>query len=109
MAQWLGQFSGLSHATRVEDAERALRAAVSAHHTALAYERPHHLNALRKLATRLLRARLKALKASLALANRIATAEALARRARHIAHLHAAQAVAVAGGVDAILLEFGVS
>lgn len=108
MAQWLGQFSGLTHATRVEDAERTLEAAVASFLACSAEERARRVKALRKMAARVLRARLQYLKAGLAAAQQIPTAEALAKRATQIEHLRAAQEAAVTGGVDAILDELGV-
>src|SRR6185503_15786378 len=74
MAQWLGQFTGATHSTRVEDAERTLRNAVKAFLSSpLETERQ---KAVHRLAERVLRARLQFLKAALASARRIPTAEA---------------------------------
>src|SRR5258708_833125 len=66
VAQWLGQFSGHTHATRVEDAEHALRHAVTAFRTAAPRARGRKAESVRNLAERLLAARLKLLKARLA-------------------------------------------
>lgn len=63
MAQWLGQFSGHTHATKVEDAEESLRHAVTVFHTAEASDRNRKAKAVRRLAQRLLSARMKLLKA----------------------------------------------
>ena len=109
MAQWLGQFSGFTHATRVEDAEETLRMAVDSFGAAPPEDRARRIKPLRKLAERVLRARLQFLKAGLAAAERIPTAEALEKRARQIERLRLAQETARAGGVDAILSEFRLS
>ena len=109
VAQWLGQFSGHTHATRVEGAEATLRAAVGSFQQCPVEERARRLKALRKMADQVLRARLQWLKAGLAAAHRIPTAEALGKRATQIERLRSAQEAAVAGGIDAILVEFGVA
>ena len=66
MAQWLGQFSGHTHATKLEDAETALRHAVAVFRAAGPDDHGRKSKAVRNLAERLLAARLKLLKARLA-------------------------------------------
>ena len=60
MAQWMGQYSGESHATKVADLEAALRVAIAAMQkaaTGAGYDRKRV--AVEKLAARLLGARVK--------------------------------------------------
>jgi hypothetical protein len=108
VAQWLGQFSGRTHATRVEDAEETLKAAIGSFHDCCGEERARRAKALRKMAARVLRARLQYLKASLVAAQRVPTAEALAKHTTQLEHLRSAQDATVEGGLGAILSEFGV-
>jgi hypothetical protein len=63
MAQWLGQFTGLTRATKVADAENALRVAAAALRAAGPDEASAKARAVRRLAQRLLAVRLKAIKA----------------------------------------------
>ena len=65
MAQWIGQFSGLTHKTKVHDLEESLRLAVAAYATARETERASRAHGVHQLAERLLAARLKALRAQL--------------------------------------------
>ncbi|HWG43928.1 MAG TPA: hypothetical protein VN688_14215 [Gemmataceae bacterium] len=109
MAQWLGQFSGNTHATKVQDAEAALRHAVTVFHATDSSEaRANKAKAVRGLATRLLSARLRLLKA------RISAAED--HQLRHagspnggIESLRLREAKMRVEGLNAVLVEFGVS
>ena len=65
MAQWLGMYSGLTHATKVQDIEVSLRKAVTAFAAASELERAEKAKGVRKLSEQLLAARLKALHARL--------------------------------------------
>lgn len=67
MAQWLGQFSGHTHATRVEETEVALRHTVAVFCAAVSRKaQVTKAKAVRMLANRLLSARLRLLKAQIA-------------------------------------------
>lgn len=84
MAQWMGQYSGKSHATKVADLEAALRVAIAAmRKAALGADYDRKRVAVEKLAARLLSARVKLYK------DRKSSKK-------------------IAGGVEAILKEFGV-
>ena len=63
MAQWSGQFTGLSHRTKVADAEATLRTAVAALRVAAPAEVATKAKAVRRLAARILGLRVKMLKA----------------------------------------------
>jgi hypothetical protein len=66
VAQWLGQFSGNTHATRVEDAEDALRHAVTVFRSAASdEERARKGKSLRRIAERVRSSRLKLFRARL--------------------------------------------
>jgi hypothetical protein len=107
MAQWLGQFSGHTHATRVDDAEAALHHAVAVflRATGSDKQRERKASSVRNLAARLLSARLKLMNARIAdlqpvaeeSENRIGGLEALQQRITK----------AKAEGVNGILAEFG--
>ncbi len=107
MAQWLGQFTGHTHATRVAETEETLRTAFRALETCDPSERPHKEKAIRKIAARLLRARMQFLKAHLVELTRVATAEAHEKRAKEIERMRIAREVTETGGVAAILAEYG--
>jgi hypothetical protein len=108
MAQWLGQFSGHTHETKVEDAEALLRHAIEvfrAEGSHPDYEKK--AKALRRLAQRLLTARLKLVKAQLAAATDVQSGVALAQRAKQIAGLERKYEAMRQKDVVAILREFG--
>jgi hypothetical protein len=101
VAQWRGQFSGLTHDTKVEDAEDTLRTAVAAFRAAGPEAAPAKAKAVRRLTARLLTARLKALKA------RRAAATPVNGPSIRFEQLVQQEAAMRAAGVDAILAEFG--
>ena len=109
MAQWYGQFSGSNLLTKVEDAEDRLREAAASFDNAPAEDRSRRVKQLRHLAQSLLRARLQLLKTRLGALQRIPMAEALEKRTEEIQRLKAIRETAIAGGVDAILVEFDLS
>ena len=107
MAQWLGQYTRNTHATRVEDSEGLLRHAVEAFRTAgPGADRAKKAKAVKRLADRLLWSRLKFLKARLATAQDTQSGAALAGREAEIAALERRHAAVREGGIEAILLEF---
>jgi gamma-glutamyl phosphate reductase len=63
MAQWMGQFSGFTHETKVQDLEESLRQAVKAFASASELDRERKAKAVRHLSERLLTSRLKVLRA----------------------------------------------
>lgn len=108
MAQWIGQFRGFTHAGRAEEAETTLRNAVAASAAAPSGDGAARIKHLRKLADRVLRARLQLLRAALDAARRIPTTDAIEKQAKQIDRLIAAHDATVAGGAEAILLELGI-
>ena len=63
MAQWHGQFSGLTHGTKLADAEATFRTALASFRAATSAESNKKAEAVRRLAARVLRLRVKLLKA----------------------------------------------
>ncbi len=63
VAQWIGQFTGLSHCTKLADAEATLRTAVATFRAANPAESTTKAKAVRRLAARVLNLRVKLLKA----------------------------------------------
>lgn len=108
MAQRMGQFSGHTHETKVEDAEGSLRRAVEAFRSAgTSPDREKQAKAIHRLAGRLMTARLKSAKARIAAATDAQPGAALSGRAGEIASLERKYAAMCEGGLDAILREFG--
>jgi hypothetical protein len=105
VAQWLGQFSGHTHATKVQDAEDALRHAVAAFRAAGSNDRRRKAKAVQNLAERLLSARLKLLKARLAKLEPAAEGREVNRGG--IEALQARETRTRAEGVGGLLAEFG--
>lgn len=100
MAQWKGQFSGRTHATKVKSLEATLAVAVKALHAAPTNEADKKLKAARGVAERLLAARLHMLRARI-------SAAAEKQDESDIGTLLSREAAARMNGVDAILCEFG--
>jgi hypothetical protein len=98
MAQWQGQYSGHTHATKIADAESLLRAAVAKYNAITDEEmRRKKAKAIRGLAKRVLVARRHPLR------DKTESDAALGRRGRARLELEQLEA----GGVRAILEEFG--
>ncbi len=102
MAQWSGQFSGLTHDTKVRDAEESLRLANAALVDVQSADRDRKIRAVRALAERVLTARLKAIGAKIA---------ALTEPGRHddarVSGLQEREQQLRGDGVAGILREFG--
>ena len=62
MAQWIGQYSGLTHETKVQDLEESLRKAIKAFYTVSESERKSKLKAVLHISERLLVTRSKVLR-----------------------------------------------
>jgi len=105
MAQWLGQFSGHTHATKVEDTEESLRQAVAVFRAAGRGDRTRKAKSVRGRAERVLTARLKLLKARIAALEPVA--DGREQNADGIEALRAREAQARADGVSGMLAEFG--
>lgn len=102
MAQWRGQFSGLTHRTKLEDAEATLRVAVEALRRAPLTHREKKAKAVRHLVGRVLDLRLKRLRA---MRNRFPVAGGDLEMSR----LLESERLVEAAGLCGILSEFGAS
>jgi hypothetical protein len=109
VAQWLGQFTGQTHETRVQDVEDSFRHAVQAlHETLPGAVRERSAKTVRHLAKRVLQARLRALKARIARASEPRMTGQQTAWSDGVAALQAREVATRAGGTNAILVEFGV-
>lgn len=106
MAQWAWQFSGLSHATKVDDTELLLRHAVDAYRSADDDDKTKKAKSVRKLAFKLLNARLKLVKAKRSNIEPVRS-EDWAIRKIQIEHLIEIETRLTSEGVNGILAEFG--
>lgn len=98
MAQWLGQYSGHTHGTAIEDAEALLRHAITVFRAAATEaERRRKAKSVRKLAKRVLSVRLRHMKSHLVNADRHAPPSPLRLREEALREQ----------GVPGILAEFG--
>jgi len=100
VAQWVGQFTGLSHTSKVADAEDTLWTAVAAFRAAVRAETAAKAEAVRRLAARVLDLRVKLLKARRNACGPVDRASATAER------LWEPERAALAAGVAGILAEF---
>ena len=108
MAQWLGQFTGRTHETRVQDAEVALKNAVHAFHAVSApHERDKAAKNVRHLAAKLLQARTRLFRARLGRASEPRMTGESSAWNDGIERLRAQENATRVGGLDAILAEFG--
>ncbi len=104
MAQWLGQYTGNTHKTKVQDIEKSLRKAVDAFKVAAVYDKERKTKALLHLAKRLLRARHKMMRARIAL---LTEGRPPSETSQKVAHLIAQEQELIKFGVSGILKEFG--
>jgi hypothetical protein len=108
VAQWLGQFTGRTHETRVQDGEDALKRAIQALRDVSApHEVPKKTKNVRHLATRLLQARIRVLRARIARASEPRMTGQPSGWADGVDLLRAQEGATRVGGVHAILVEFG--
>ncbi len=101
MAQWLGQFSGLTHESKLEDAEATLRTAVAAFRAASQPDVAKKAKAVQRLAARVLSLRVKLLKA------RLNANGPMVRIYEQVQRWIEQERAILAEGVNAILSEFG--
>jgi hypothetical protein len=107
MAQWLGQYSGHTHETRVEDLEDTLRKAVQAFRMAASEpERRKKAKSVRNLAKRLLSARRRVQRGWLVAAPRVADEEAPAQGGEETEPSREREASTADQGMLEILAEF---
>ena len=106
MAQWNGQYSGNSHSTKVDDFEYMLRHAVAVSNQATSEELRHDkAKAVRKLAAKVLNARLKLIKAKRYEAEPFKSEEWSSKRTQ-IEHLTEKKTLYQSECVNGILREF---
>lgn len=101
MAQWRGQFTWLTHQTKLEDAEAVLRRAVVAFRGAPPADVAAKAKAVRQVAERVLNLRLKLLKA------RRAAQPPVDNSSPHAEELLAPERAVLSAGLAGILSEFG--
>jgi hypothetical protein len=106
MAQWMGQFSGHTHGTKVGDVEESLRKAVTAMDTSAGIDRDRKVSAVRHLAERLVGARLKLLRARIASASELKYKNGKSS-SEQVPHLKLRARQLESEGVEGILKEFG--
>jgi hypothetical protein len=105
MAQWIGQFSGHTHATKVQDNEESLRQAANALAAAPVLDRARKAKAARQLAERLLASRLKVLRARI---SRAKGAHSTKNFSGDVPGMKLREHELRAQGVEGILKEFGI-
>jgi hypothetical protein len=103
VAQWSGQFTGLSHETKLADAEATLRTAVAALRAAPPAEAATKAKAVRRLAARVLNLRVKLLRARRNAYGPVDPASEWAER------LQEPEKAVLSAGVSGILAEFAAS
>jgi hypothetical protein len=108
MAQWLNFGFGDTHEKRTKDAAEALRHAVEVFREAVPEDgRRRKAKAVRRLAERLMWARMGLLKARVAVAREAQMGGALAERSEEMASWQHQMEVVRDGGIPAILAKFG--
>jgi len=107
MAQWLGQFTGHTHQTRLADVEETLRGAISAFRTASIDERSKKAKAIGNLVKRLISVRARYAKAKLVVASQVGTSEAMEHRAAEVATLNRKLELLKSIHPTVVLKEFG--
>ena len=104
MAQWMGQFSGLTHETKVQDLENSLRVAINSCKATTEAPQRGQLGAIQHLSKRLLAARLKALRARI---SALTEPGGKRRNEEEVSRLRAREQELQSQGIDGILKEFG--
>jgi hypothetical protein len=107
VAQWWGQFSGRTHETRLQDVEDALKLAVVAFRESAGGEREHQARNVRKLAKRVLSARLRVLRSRIVRASEPRMTGEASAWTDGVEALRAREVEARGDGVNGILAEFG--
>ncbi len=108
MAQWARQYTGNTHETRVDDAERALREAIAEQADPKDVLPDEVRLKWKKLAEKILFAREQVIRAKLSRSRHVPTEEAFENQKLAQDRMVKSLEVLYKGGVDAILLEFGV-
>lgn len=107
MAQWIGQFTSNTHGTKVSDFEYTLRHAVEVFRAAPADVKLNKAKAVKKLAGKVLNARLKMVKAKLSETTPVQAKDWEKKRVQ-VEHLQTMERSLQSAGVTGILIEFGV-
>jgi len=103
MAQWMGQFSGRTHETKVQDIEVSLQKAVKALEGTSENDRKRKAKAVRRLSERLLLSRLKMLRARISVMTETMQKEELSKR---VNRLKLKEQGLIEQSVEGILREF---
>jgi len=103
MAQWMRQFTGATHDTKVQDVEESLQSAVEALTDADVEARADKFKAAEQLAGRLLKARLKAIGAKI---SALSEPGMESKAAKQLPGLETRRQELLDQGVEGILREF---
>lgn len=109
MAQWAGMGSGRTHESRVQEIEASLRHAIVALNASTEDDRKTKAKNVRRIAKRLLSARVKRLKVRYAEYSDYATADVREKRKHALESMGRRIEELEEGGTAAILKEFGVT
>ena len=103
MAQWMGQFTGRTHESKVKEIEESLSKAIEAFRAADESSREAKQKSVMKLCERLLSARHKAIKARI---SKLSETRSLDNDSKKTQNLVEREQKLTEGGVEEILIEF---
>ena len=105
MAQWIGQYTGNTHGTKAADLEHLLRHAVEVFKASSVELKPTKAKLVKKLAAKVLNARLKVVKAKLSETMPVEAKDWESRRVQ-VEHLQTMETNLLSADVAGILIEF---